>query len=146
MIANSRKLMNEPLYKDEVFNFVGTCREVPGEPGKGQDKDLYKDAFTVELQRAQIPFVRERKCEVIYKGVNRLHHDYADFVVRDQILFEAKAFEGLTEVHGKQVLNYLAISRLELGLLINFGADSLEWKRVALSRTKPVALAKDFRL
>ena len=52
----------------------------------------------------------------------------------------------LTEAHVKQVLNYLAAAKLELGLLVNFGADSLEWKRVVLSRPKPQDLPKDFRL
>ncbi len=61
--------------------------------------------------------------EVVYK---------ADFVVWDKILFEAKAVEKLTDSHIKQVLNYLAASKLRLGLLVNFGGDSLEWKRVVL--------------
>jgi GxxExxY protein len=138
--------MSELLYKDEVFKLVGHCMEVHGELGKGQDEVLHKDAFTVELQCAQIPFAREFKYEIIYKGVILPHHYYADFVVWDKILFEAKAVERLTEVHVKQVLNYLAISKLELGLLVNFGADSLDWKRVVLSRPKPMALTKGFRL
>ncbi len=138
--------MSELLYKDEVFKLVGHCMEVHGELGKGQDEVLYKDAFTVELQRAQIPFARERKYEVSYQGVILPHHYYADFVVWDKILFEAKAVERLTEAHVKQVLNYLAISKLELGLLVNFGANSLEWKRVIRSQPQPQPLPKDFRL
>jgi GxxExxY protein len=75
------------------------------------------------------------------------HHYFADFVVWDKILFEAKAVERLTDAHVKQVLNYLAVSKLELGLLVNFGADSLEWKRVIRSqKAKPAELPKDFRL
>ena len=138
--------MSELLYKDEMFKLVGYCMEVQRELSKGQDEVLYKDAFTVELQCVPIPFARECKYEVTYKGVVLPHHYYADFVVWDKILFEAKAVERLTEVHVKQVLNYLAISKLELGLLVNFGADSLEWKRVVLSRPKPTQLPKDFRL
>jgi GxxExxY protein len=138
--------MSELLYKDEVFKLVGNCMEVHRELCKGQDEVLYKDAFTVELQRAQISFARERKYEVTYKGVILPHHYYADFVVWDKILFEAKAVEQLTEVHVKQVLNYLAISKLELGLLVNFGADSLEWKRIIRSRPQSQPLPKDFRL
>ena len=60
------------------------------------------------------------------------HYYYADFVVWDKILFEAKAVEKLTDSHLKQVLNYLAASKLRVGLLVNFGGDSLEWKRVIL--------------
>jgi GxxExxY protein len=138
--------MSELLYKVEVFKLVGFCMEIHRELGKGHDEVIYKDAFVVELQRAKIPFSRELKYEVSYKGVILPHHYRADFVVWDKILFEAKAVEMLTEAHVKQALNYLAASKLELGLLVNFGADSLEWKRVVLSRQKPQSLPKDFRL
>jgi GxxExxY protein len=139
--------MSDLLYKDEVFKLVGHCMEIHGELGKGQDEVLYKDAFTVELQRAQISFARERKYEVAYKGVILPHHYFADFVVWDKILFEANAVERLTEVHVKQVLNYIAASKLELALLVNFGSDSLEWKRVVLTqKTKPAELPRGFRI
>src|ERR1051325_6459250 len=139
--------MSELLYKEEVFRLVGHCMEVHRELGKGQDEVLYKDAIVVELQRAQILFARERKYEATYKGVILPHRYYADFVVWDKILFEAKAVERLTDAHVKQVLNYLAISKLELGLLVNFGADSLEWKRIIRGqKTKPQQLPTDFPL
>jgi GxxExxY protein len=67
-----------------------------------------------------------------YKGVILPHYYYADFVVWERILFEAKAVEKLTDSHIKQVLNYLAASKLRVGLLVNFGGDSLEWKRIVL--------------
>lgn len=139
--------MSELLYKEEVFKLVGLCMEVHRELGKGQDEVLYKDAFLVELQRAQIPFARELKYQVEYKGVILPHHYYADFVIGNKIMFEAKAVERLTDAHVKQVLNYLVISKLELGLLVNFGSDSLEWKRIIRTqKTKPAELASNFRL
>jgi GxxExxY protein len=106
--------------------------EIHRELGKGHDEIIYKDALVVELSRAQIPFSREKNYEVNYKGVVLPHFYYADFVIWDKILFEGKATERLTEAHVKQVLNYLAASKLRLGLLVNFGGDSLEWKRVIL--------------
>ena len=60
------------------------------------------------------------------------HSYYADFVIWDKIPFEAKAVEKLTDSHIKQVLNYLAASQIRVGLLVNFGADMLEWKRLIL--------------
>ena len=93
---------------------------------------LYKDAFVVELSRANIPFCREKRYEVTYKGVILPHSFNADFIVWDKTVFEAKAVEKLVDAHVKQVLNYLAASKLRLGLLVNFGSDSLEWKRVVL--------------
>ena len=127
------KTMSELLYKEEVFRLVGLCMEVHRELGKGQDAVIYKDALVVELNCACVPFSRERKYEVVYKTIVWPHLFYADFVIWDKILFVAKAVAKLSEAHIKQVLNYLAVSKLELGLLVNFGADSLEWKRVILS-------------
>src|SRR5205809_1086091 len=111
--------MNDLLYKEEVSKLVGFCMEIHRELGKGHDEVIYKDAFVVELQRAEIPFAREGKHEVMYKGVILPHHYYSDFVIWDKILFEAKAVEKLNDAHVKQVLNYLAASKLELGLLVN---------------------------
>ncbi len=124
--------MSELLYKEEVFKLVGFCMEIHRELGKGHDEIIYKDAFVVELSRANILFSREKAYDVTYKGVLLGHPYYADFVVWDKIVFEAKAVEKLTDAHVKQVLNYLAASKLRLGLLVNFGSDSLEWKRVVL--------------
>ncbi len=124
--------MKELLYKEEVFKLVGFCMEIQRELGKGHDEIIYKDALVVELSRTGIPFLRERNYEVSYKGVILPHYYYADFVVWEKILFEAKAVEKLSDSHIKQVLNYLGASKLRLGLLVNFGSDSLEWKRVVL--------------
>src|SRR5262245_46733804 len=134
------------LYKEEVFKLVGFCMEIHRELGKGHDEAIYKDALVVDLQRAAIAFSRELKFEISYKGVILPHHYRADFVVCNKILFEAKAVDKLTDAHVKQVMNYLAASKLEVGLLVNFGADSLEWKRVVLSRNRAKQLPEDFRL
>ncbi len=97
--------------------------EIHRELGKGHDEVIYKDALVVELNRAGIPFSREKNYEITYKGVILPHYYYADFVVWEKILFEAKAVEKLTDSHLKQVLNYLAASKLRVGLLVNFGGD-----------------------
>ena len=124
--------MRALLYKEEVFQLVGFCMEVHRVLGQGHDEIIYKDALVVELSSAGIPFSREKNYEINYKGVTLQHFYYADFVVRDKILFEATAAQKLTEAHVKQVLNYLAASKLRLGLLVNFGAAALEWKRIIL--------------
>jgi GxxExxY protein len=124
--------MKELLHKDEVFRLAGFCMEIHRELGKGHDEVIYKDALVIELTRAAIPFLREKNYEITYKGVVLPHYYYADFVIWDKILFEAKAVEKLTDSHIKQVLNYLAASQIRVGLLVNFGADMLEWKRLIL--------------
>jgi GxxExxY protein len=124
--------MPELLYREETHQLVGFCMEIHGELGKGHDEVIYKDALVVELSRANIPFTREKPYQVQYKNVILPHTYRADFVIWDKILFEGKAVEKLTDAHVKQVLNYLAASKLRLGLLVNFGSNSLEWKRVIL--------------
>ena len=98
--------MSELLYKEEIFQLVGLCMEIHRELGKGHDEVIYKDALVVELTRAGIPFSREKNYEITYKGVILPHYYYADFLVWDKILLEAKAVERLTDSHIKQVLNY----------------------------------------
>lgn len=124
--------MSDLLYKEECFQLVGYCMEIHTTLGQGHDEVIYKDSLAIELQNNRVPYAREKKFEITYKGVILPHHYFADFVVQDKIIFEAKAVEKLTEAHIKQVLNYLAAARLRLGLLVNFGAASLEWRRVIL--------------
>jgi GxxExxY protein len=124
--------MSELIYKEESFQIVGCCMEVHRELGKGHNEVIYKDALQIELARKQIAFEREREYTIAYKDVVLPHKYFADFVVLDKIILEAKAVECLTEAHVKQVLNYLAAAKLKLGLLVNFGEDSLNWKRVVL--------------
>ncbi|MGD0538535.1 MAG: GxxExxY protein [Verrucomicrobiota bacterium] len=124
--------MSELIYKEEAFQLVGCCMEVHRELGRGHDEVIYKDALEIELATKGISFAREKGYTITYRGVVLPHKYFADFVVMDKILLEAKAVEALTDSHVKQVLNYLAASRLRLGLLVNFGEDSLAWKRVVL--------------
>lgn len=124
--------MAELLHREETHRLIGLCMEIHRELGKGHDESVYKDAMVVELSRSGIPFEREKPFRISYKGALLRHPYFADFVVWERIIFEAKAVERLTDGHTKQVLNYLAASRLRVGLLVNFGTDSLDWKRVVL--------------
>ena len=124
--------MGELIYKDEAFKIVGCCMEVHRELGKGHNEVIYKDALEIEFDRQGIPFRRELEFKLAYKGVILPHNYFADFVVMDEIILEAKAIECLTDSHIKQTLNYLAASKLKLGLLVNFGEESLNYERVVL--------------
>jgi GxxExxY protein len=109
--------MSELIYKDESYRIIGICMEVPRELGKGHSEIVYKDALECEFAIGKISWTREQPYEIHYKAII-LHHKYcADFIVFDRILLEAKAVEKLTEAHVRQVLNYLACSKLKLGLL-----------------------------
>lgn len=100
--------MEQPIYKEESFKIIGACMEVHRELGKGHSEIVYKDALEVEFERLDIGFSREKQYDISYKGVTLPHKYFADFVILDKIILEAKAVEQLTESHIKQTLNYLA--------------------------------------
>jgi GxxExxY protein len=124
--------MGELLYKAESYKVIGCCLEVHSALGKGYSEVVYKDALEHELKLQGIPFAREKGYTVQYKTVLLPHKYFADFVVFDTILLEANALAALDDSHVAQVLNYLAASRLRLGLLVNFGENSLVHRRVVL--------------
>jgi len=125
-------LTKELLYKDEAYAIVGCCMEVHKTLGKGFNEIVYKDALEIEFKINDIPYEREKKFELMYKNFQLPRQYNADFVVYDKIILEAKAIESLSNSNIKQTLNYLAASKMKLGLLVNFGEDSLKYKRVIL--------------
>ncbi len=120
-----------PLH-EESYKIIGICMEVHRILGRGFLEVVYKDALEIEFRQNDIPYQREKKFEISYKG-HQLHRSYnADFVVFDKILLEIKAQNGIIGEHYKWVTNYLAVTKLPLGLLVNFGEKSLISKRIIL--------------
>ncbi len=120
------------IYKEEVYKIIGLCMEVHKILGRGFNEIVYKDALEIEFNFNKIGFEREKPYDIIYKNTKLRRKYIADFVIMDKIILEAKAIESLESTHLKQTLNYLAVSQLKLGLLINFGSNSLEYKRIIL--------------
>ena len=124
--------MSNLIYKEDAYKIIGICMEVHRELGKGFSEMVYGDALEIEFIDNNIKYSRETKYDITYKG-NLLPHKYkADFIIDDKIVLEIKAISTLIDSHVKQTLNYLAVSKLKLGLLINFGEDSLKYKRIVL--------------
>ena len=122
----------ELLYKNEAYDIIGACMEVYNGLGKGFSEIVYKDALEYEFKLNDFPYEREKSFAIMYKG-QKLSHSYnADFVVFNKIALEIKAIEQLVPGNIRQTLNYLAASKLKLGLLVNFGEDSLKHKRIIL--------------
>ncbi len=124
--------MTEIIYKEESFRIIGLCMEVHNNLGKGFLEIVYKDAIEYEFRKNNIPFEREKEYEVNYKDIILLHKFYADFVLFDKIILEVKGMAGIAEEHIAQTLNYLKVSGCKLGLIVNFGELSLQYKRVVL--------------
>ena len=117
--------------KDETYTIIGLCMEVHKILGKGHSEVVYKDALECEFKINSIPYQREKEYRIQYKDIILPRNYFADFVVYHEIL-EAKAIEYFSNGNIKQTLNYLAASQNKLGLLVNFGEDSLKCKRIIL--------------
>jgi len=120
--------------KAETYKIIGIAMDIHRTLGKGFSEIVYKDAFEYEFKNQGIVFEREKEYQVKYKGIILSHSFFADFVVFDKIILEIKSKKGIVEEHYAQVMNYLAISKMEIGLLINFHEKSLEYKRIVLTR------------
>lgn len=124
--------MNELYLKDESYKIIGICMEVHKILGKGHSKKVYGDALEYEFQKNEIPYNRELKYNIAYKDIILSSYYFADFVFFDKIILELKTITTLSSSEIKQTLNYRAASKNKLGLLVNFGEDSLKYKRIIL--------------
>jgi len=118
------------IYKEESYKIIGAAMEVHRELGSGFLEAVYHEALKIELEKKDIPFIHEAELNLWYKGIPLKKTYTADFVCYNKIIIEIKA---LSELHGKheaQVINYLKATNSKLGLLINFGGESLEYKRL----------------
>ena len=120
------------ILKNESFDIIGKCMEVHNYLGPGFLEIVYKDALEYEFRQASIPFEREKKYVINYKGVVLPHTFSADFVVYRNIILEVKCAQGIVKQHMAQALNYLKVSGQPLALIVNFGEEKLTRKRVVL--------------
>ena len=122
--------MPELYFKEEAYQIVGICMEVHRILGHGFLEIVYKDAIEYELVNKQMIYQREKEYLVNYKNSILPHKFYADFVISENIILEIKAAEGgLSDVFTSMLINYLKVSCCKAGLLVNFGRQSLEYKR-----------------
>ena len=124
--------MDELLHKDLTYKIIGSCMEVHKTLGKGFNEIVYGDALEIEFQNNDIDYKIEEKFHIVYKGIVLPHYYITDFVIDDKIILEIKSIKALEDRHINQTLNYLAASKLKIGLLVNFGELSLKYKRLIL--------------
>ena len=125
-------MTNDLYLKEECFKIIGICMEVHRLLGKGHSEAVYGDAIEYELELNNIPYEREKQYKIQYKDITLRRFYISDFTLFGEIILEIKAIQELKSGEIKQTLNYLAASKNKLGLLVNFGEDSLKYKRIIL--------------
>ena len=117
------------LYEELTKRIIGCAMEVHKRLGNGFQEVIYQRALEIEMKYAGLEFEREMEMQIFYRdydiGTRRV-----DFFVEGKIIVELKALVKLEDVHLAQAMNYLEAYKMEIGLLINFGGRSLEFKRV----------------
>ena len=121
-----------------TYAIIGAAMEVHRELGPGFLEAVYAEALAIELELRGVPFEREVALPVSYKG-RRLDVGYrADFVCFDGgVIVETKAMAALMGIEEAQVINYLKATGIQTGLLLNFGRESLNYKRLVRTRNRP---------
>lgn len=129
MNANEREL----IFKDEVFGIISCALEISNGLGHGLNEKIYENSLVVEFGHRIIPYLQQPKYQVKWREV-RVGEFIPDLIAHEQIIVETKTIERITDIDRGQVLNYLRITGLPLGLIINFKKPRLEWERVVLSK------------
>ncbi len=120
--------MPELYFEELSYAIIGAAMEVHRVLGPGFLEAVYQAALEHEFRLREIPFQRQVKLEVIYKGV--VMGEYrADFLVDEKVMLDIKATKGLTEIDEAQLMNYLKGTGIKVGLLLNFGETSLKHRR-----------------
>jgi GxxExxY protein len=116
-------------YEELTHKIIGCAMKVHSTLGNGFQEVIYQRALAIEMERQGLIFQREMEMEIYYENVN-IGTRRVDFFVEQKIMVELKALIKLEDVHLAQAMNYCQAYNLPIGLLINFGARSLEFKRV----------------
>src|SRR5437867_2846011 len=130
-MANKQDLVHGELSE----RIIGAAMTVINTLGPGLDEKLYENASILELTSDGLKVEQQRQFSVFYKGhvIGKL---IPDLIVEQKVIVDTKVVESFGETHFAQVLGYLAITKLELGLLLNFKYAKLQWKRVVRSRSE----------
>jgi GxxExxY protein len=130
----------ELLHKELTGEIIGVAMEVHRELGCGFLEAIYQEAFEHELKLKRIGFVCQKPHRITYKDIILRHPYIPDVIVEEKVVVDLKAIREIGAIEEAQMINYLKITSLQVGLIVNFGCRSLEWKRLVLSETPVVDL------
>jgi GxxExxY protein len=117
------------LFKDEVFQVVGCAIEVLNTLGHGLIEKPYENALVVEFGLRKIPFRQQPAFDILYKG-HKIGLFVPDLIAFDSIVVDTKVIDRITDHERGLMLNYLRITNLRVGVILNFKRAKLEWERI----------------
>ncbi len=116
---------------DLVYAIVGCAPDVLNSLGHGLNEKPYENALTVEFGLRNIAFSQQTRFEVVYKG-HPVGDYIPDLIVANAVIVDAKTIERITDIERGQMINYLRIAKLRVGVILNFKNPRLEWERIVL--------------
>jgi GxxExxY protein len=119
------------VLKDEAYQVVGCAMDVLNEIGHGLVEQVYENALVVEFKLRGIAFEQQRRFPVSYKGA-QVGEFVPDLITHAAIVVDTKVIDRITDHERGQMLNYLRITKLRVGILVNFKNAKLEWERIVL--------------
>lgn len=122
---------NNFLFKQETHEIIGSAMEVLNILGHGLLEKPYENALCVEFKIKNIPFVQQLRYDVSYKDI-KVGEYIPDLIALNRIIIDTKTIDTITNHERGQMLNYLRITHLRVGLIINFKHPRLQWERIAL--------------
>ncbi len=128
MDANGREL----IFKDEVYAIISCALEIINGLGHGLHEKPYENSLAVEFRHREIPFEQQKIFPVIWRNT-RVGEFIPDLIAYGKIVIDTKTIDRITDIERGQMLNYLRITGLPVGLIINFKKPKLEWERMILS-------------
>ncbi len=121
------------LHNELTREIIGSAMEVHKTLGCGFLESVYEEALAIELDIRKVPYERQKGIDVVYKGLVAKQF-ICDLLVGEKVMVELKALKSISNVEEAQILNYMKATGLEIGLLINFGEQSLKYKRFILQK------------
>lgn len=119
------------LLKEEVFQIVGAAIEVLNGLGHGFHEKPYENSIVVEFAKRGIPTQQQPTYDILYKG-HKVGLYIPDLIAFNSVIVDAEVIDHITDLERGQMLNYLRISKLRVGVILNFKRPKLEWERIVL--------------
>ncbi|HLB12516.1 MAG TPA: GxxExxY protein [Dehalococcoidia bacterium] len=131
----------EYKHSDITGKIIGAGMKVHSTLGNGFQEVIYQRALAIEMAKCGLSFQRELEMPIFYDG-QEIGARRMDFLVEEKVMVELKALTRMEDVHLAQAINYLEAYQLDVGLLLNFGGRSLEYRRVINSKARPPAISQ----